>query len=99
MLKRLVLLFAAVTAAPAAAQPITWTMPTEYPASAMPGEGVRFFAEAVNRAAAGRLTITPSFDAAAGIKSADMVNAVQARRIPAGDAFARALAGTNPPFL
>jgi TRAP-type C4-dicarboxylate transport system substrate-binding protein len=100
VIRRTIFLVAIALATPAAAQaPATWTMPTEYPASSMPGEGVRFFTEAVKRATNGRLEITPSFDAAAGLKSADMIKAVAARRVAAADAFAGALGDTNPLFL
>jgi TRAP-type C4-dicarboxylate transport system substrate-binding protein len=45
-----------------------WTMPTEYPASAMPGVGLTAFAKHVSDLSAGQLIIKPSFDAASGIK-------------------------------
>ena len=75
-----------------------WEMPTEYPASAIPGEGVATFAKLVNERSGGRLTINPSFDAAKGIKSAGMVAAVQEGKVAAGDAFAGALGAVNPLF-
>lgn len=75
-----------------------WEMPTEYPASAIPGEGVATFARLVNERSGGRLTINPSFDAAKGIKSAGMVAAVQEGKVAAGDAFAGALGAVNPLF-
>jgi len=85
--------------APVQAQPIAWTMATEYPASAMPGEGVRSFAENVAKESGGRITVTPSFDAALGIKSADMVAAVRDGKVTAGDAFAGAMGKVDPLFL
>lgn len=94
------LLFSAVSlavAAPAPAQTV-WEMPTEYPATAIPGEGVATFAALVNEKAGGRLTIKPSFDAARGIKSAAMIGAVQKGDVAAGDAFAGALAAVDPLF-
>ncbi len=75
-----------------------WEMPTEYPASAIPGEGVATFARLVNERSGGRLAITPSFDAAMGIKSAGMVAAVQEGKVAAGDAFAGALGAVHPLF-
>lgn len=75
-----------------------WRMPTEYPATAIPGEGVAFFAQAVATRSGGRLRIEPSFDAAAGIRSAGMLAAVREGRVEAGDAFAGALAGDDPVF-
>ncbi len=83
--------------APAGAQTV-WEMPTEYPATAIPGEGVATFAAIVNDKAGGRLTIRPSFDAARGIKSAGMIGAVQKGEVAAGDAFAGALAAVDPLF-
>lgn len=84
-------------ARPAAAQSV-WEMPTEYPASAIPGEGVATFAKLVNERSGGRLTIQPSFDAAKGIKSAGMIAAVQEGKVAAGDAFAGALGSVHPLF-
>lgn len=84
-------------AAPLGAQTI-WEMPTEYPATAIPGEGVATFAGIVNEKSGGRLTIKPSFDAARGIKSAAMIAAVQKSEVAAGDAFAGALGAVDPLF-
>lgn len=91
------LAMASLLAAPAGAQ-VLWEMPTEYPATAIPGEGVATFAQLVNEKAAGRLTIKPSFDAARGIKSAAMIGAVQKGEVAAGDAFAGALGAIDPLF-
>jgi TRAP-type C4-dicarboxylate transport system substrate-binding protein len=68
-----------------------WDMPTEYPQSAMPGLGVTTFAKRLAELSAGKLQIRPSFDAAAGIRSADMLAAIAAGRVQAGDALAGAL--------
>ncbi|WP_251863640.1 TRAP transporter substrate-binding protein [Achromobacter sp. Marseille-Q4962] len=76
----------------------TLTMATEYPASSMPGQGVSTFAELVRAKTAGQVVIDASYDAAKGIKSAGMIDAVQARKVDAGDAFAGALAGQYPVF-
>lgn len=84
-------------AAPLGAQTI-WEMPTEYPATAIPGEGVATFTGIVNEKSGGRLTIKPSFDAARGIKSAAMIGAVQKGEVAAGDAFAGALGAVDPLF-
>ena len=82
---------------PAAAQTV-WRMPTEYPATAMPGEGIAVFAVAVANRAGGRLTIEPSYDARLGIRSADLPKAVGDGTVEAGDAFGSALAGLDPIF-
>jgi len=61
---------------PAALQAQTvWDMPTEYPQNAMPGVGLTAFAKHIAESSAGKLEIRPSFDAKAGIKSADMLAA------------------------
>jgi TRAP-type C4-dicarboxylate transport system substrate-binding protein len=99
MRRLVVALLALLVAFPAAAQPIAWTVPTEYPANAMPGEGLRHFAETLKQTSGGRIEVTPSFDAAMGLKSADMVKAVAADRVPAADAFAPALNDTHQIFL
>ncbi|MGY6272074.1 TRAP transporter substrate-binding protein [Achromobacter denitrificans] len=76
----------------------TLTMATEYPATSMPGQGVSTFAELVRSKTAGAVLIDASYDAAKGIKSGDMIEAVQARKVDAGDAFAGALAARYPLF-
>lgn len=86
-----------VATMPAVAQTV-WEMPTEYPATAIPGEGVATFSKLVNEAAGGRLTIKPSYDASRGIKSAGMIAAVQKNEVAAADAFAGALAPVDPLF-
>jgi len=75
-----------------------WDMPTEYPQTAMPGFGVTTFAKHVAEASAGKLEIRPSFDAAAGIRSAGMLAAIAEGRVQAGDAFAGALEAEDTIF-
>jgi TRAP-type transport system periplasmic protein len=75
-----------------------WDMPTEYPQSAMPGFGVTTFAQHVAELSAGKLLIRPSFDAAKGIRSADMLTAIAERRVQAGDAFAGSLEAEDAIF-
>jgi TRAP-type C4-dicarboxylate transport system substrate-binding protein len=75
-----------------------WDMPTEYPQNAMPGVGLTAFAKHVAELSAGQLTIKPSFDAAAGIKSAGMLTAIAEGRVQAGDAFAGSLEVEDPIF-
>jgi TRAP-type transport system periplasmic protein len=75
-----------------------WDMPTEYPQSAMPGLGVTIFARHIADLSAGKLLIQPSFDAAKGIRSADMLTAIAERRVQAGDAFAGSLEAEDPIF-
>ena len=84
-------LLAAAVAAPAWAQP-AWRIVTEYPSTAMPGEGISAFCAAV----AGVLTITPGYDAPGGLRSAGMIAAVAAGQPEAADAFTGALAAQAP---
>ena len=76
----------------------TLKMATEYPATSMPGEGVSTFAALVAKKTNNAVVIEPSFDASAGIKSGDMVDAVQQRKVDAGDAFAGGMANKYPIF-
>ena len=87
-----------VLGANAAAAQTSWEMPTEYPETAIPGEGVATFAKLINERAGGALTIKPSFDAKRGIKSSQMIGAVQKGEVAAGDAFAGALGSVDPLF-
>jgi TRAP-type C4-dicarboxylate transport system substrate-binding protein len=80
------------------AEPTQWHMATEYPANTMPGEGLSTFATEVKSRTAGALEILPSYDASAGIKSADIPKAVREGTLDAGDAYGGALAGLNPVF-
>ncbi|WP_230682994.1 TRAP transporter substrate-binding protein [Variovorax paradoxus] len=92
-------LVAALFALTVVAQPTTTLrITTEYPATSMPGLGVSSFAERVAQKTGGRLVFETSFDATAGFKSADMVDAVQARKIDAADAFAGGVANKYPLF-
>ena len=90
--------FAAALAACGAAPAIgasVWRIVTEYPAGAIPGEGIAYFAETASRLAAGELSVQPSFD---GIRSASMIDAVAKGQVQAADAFTGALAATAPIF-
>jgi len=82
-----------------AASPTVWRMATEYPASAMPGEGLATFAEEVKKRTAGAIEVKPSFDASAGVKSAQMPAAVKEGRLEGVDAFGGALGAVDPLFL
>lgn len=94
---RVAIVAAVLGLSPALAQ-TTWTLPTEYPATAIPGEGVTAFAEAVNRRTGGALTIKPSYNAEMGLKSGQMIAAVRDGRSQAADAFAGALGAEHPAF-
>ncbi len=75
-----------------------WDMATEYPQSAMPGLGMTAFAAHVATLTDRKVVIQPSFDAAKGIRSADMLSAIAEGRVQAGDAFAGALQGEDAIF-
>ena len=75
-----------------------WRIVTEYPATAMPGEGIAHFAEAATRLSAGALTVTPAFDAPGGLRSAGMIRAVHEGQVQAADAFTGPLAAEAPIF-
>jgi TRAP-type C4-dicarboxylate transport system substrate-binding protein len=73
-------------------------MPTEYPQTTMSGLGITTFATHLAERSAGKLQIKPSFDAAAGIRSAGMLAAITEGRVQAVDAFAGALEAEDPIF-
>ncbi len=70
-----------------------WRIVTEYPATAMPGEGIKAFAESVTSLTGGLLTVQPGYDAPDGLRSAAMLGAVADGRVAAADAFTGSLAG------
>jgi TRAP-type C4-dicarboxylate transport system substrate-binding protein len=83
---------------PATGAPVAWRMPTEYPASTMPGEGLATFARLVAERSGGRLAVEPSYDATAGLRSGAMIGAVAAGTVEAADAFTGPLAAVDPVF-
>jgi TRAP-type transport system periplasmic protein len=99
LMRYTILAFLAFTIAlsPVRAQTI-WEIPTEYPASAMPGEGVATFAAAVEKRLSGKLVVKPSYNAERGINSAEMPAAVASGKVQAADAFSGALGSTSPVF-
>ncbi len=76
-----------------AQQPEPWTAATEYPAGAMPAEGLTRLAEAAP------FPIAPRFDAPEGVRSAAMAQAVAQGRFAIGESFAGALGALDPIFL
>lgn len=83
----------------ASAQTVTLTMATEYPILSMPGEGLKTFSRLIEEVSNGDILPEPSFDAALGIRSADMFAAARAGRIDVSDSFAGALGSLDPLFL
>lgn len=78
-----------------AADQAAWTIATEYPATAMPGEGIAFFARQVAERGGGVLSVTPK---AGGPRSAELVEAVATGQLQAACAFTGAMANANPLF-
>lgn len=92
-----ILLLSSLLSAPAMSQQV-WRAATEYPATAMPGEGLARFAQLVGEATGGRLVVEPGYDGPDGLKSATIPAAVEAGKIAVGDAFGGALSGLDPIF-
>ncbi len=92
------LLLSALLTLPAQAQSgeTTWRAATEYPATAMPGEGLATFARLL--AERSPVRVVPRYDAPDGLRSATIPAAVQSGRLEVGDAFAGSLAGLDPVF-
>jgi TRAP-type C4-dicarboxylate transport system substrate-binding protein len=82
----------------AASAQTVWDMATEYPQSAMSGLGMTAFAKHVAALTDGKVVVQPSFDAAKGIRSADMLSAIAQGRVQAGDAFAGSLEAEDAIF-
>ena len=89
----------ALAARRVAAQGAVWSMATEYPANTVSGAGIAFFAARLAEESGRRLTILPSYDAAFGLKSAEIVSAVRDGRLAAGCAFGGSLGTLDPLFL
>jgi TRAP-type transport system periplasmic protein len=82
---------------PCAAQTIL-SIATEYPETAMPGEGLNTFVNTIKKLSHDRLIFTPSFDAKAGFKSSEIVKAVADRKLDSADAYMPALSAIDPLF-
>jgi len=98
MLKRRLTLAAGITflARAGQADPAAhWSIATEYPADAMPGEGIALFAAAASNE---NLTVQPRFDAPEGLRSAAMPQAVKDGTVVAADSFAATLGPLDPIF-
>ena len=68
-----------------------WRIVTEYPASAMPGEGITYFAAEASRT--GALTVQAGYNSPGGLRSSGMVRAVADGTVQAADAFTGGLGG------
>jgi TRAP-type C4-dicarboxylate transport system substrate-binding protein len=88
-----------VNSLPLSAEPVYWTMATEYPRDSVSGAGVERFATELARRSGGRIVVAPSVDAGAGFKGVALVNAIEVGRLAAGDSFAGPLGEVDPIFL
>ena len=88
----------ALTSRRGMAQGALWTMATEYPANTVSGDGIAFFAARLAEESGRRLTILPSYDAAFGLTSAEIVGAVRDGRLAAGCALGSTLGTIDPLF-
>jgi TRAP-type C4-dicarboxylate transport system substrate-binding protein len=99
MIRSLCLVLCLLVPGAAVAQTITWVMPNEYPATSIHGEGDQHFADLVRQKTGGRITITHQFEAASGLRSRDMLDAVATGKVPIADAFSGAYGEREPVFL
>jgi TRAP-type transport system periplasmic protein len=95
----LALLLLLLSAAAAQAQVVRWTMANEYPATSIQGEADARFAKEVAERSGTRIQITNQYDAPSGLKSKDMVDAVDKGTVPVANAYMGALGGIDPVFL
>jgi TRAP-type C4-dicarboxylate transport system substrate-binding protein len=93
------LMIAAPLHAQPAAQPVTWDLIDEYPATAIPGEADAFFAEAVKRLTEGRVIVNAIPDAKSGLRTREQLKAVSDGRHAMANMLAGALADESPVFL
>ncbi|HEV2676488.1 MAG TPA: TRAP transporter substrate-binding protein [Aliidongia sp.] len=96
---QLLALMLLLLAEPAWAQGLRWDMPTEYPRDSMPGAGIERFASQLNTLSHGQILVTPSYDAALGLKGIGLLRAIEAGQPPLGDSFAGPLGQMAPIFL
>lgn len=95
-MKRLLLPLLLATT-PAQAQ-TTWRAATEYPATAMPGEGLTTFARLLTQQTNGQIKLEPRFDAPDGLRSATIPTAVEEGKVEVGDTFAGTITSIDPIF-
>jgi TRAP-type C4-dicarboxylate transport system substrate-binding protein len=96
VLSFLVLLLAAGVAH---AQSLVWSMANEYPATSIQGEADARFAREVSERSGGRIQIAHHYDAASGLRSKDMVEAIGRGAVPIGNTYMGALGALDPLFL
>ena len=97
MFRRISIALVLLMAAGAAAA-VSWQAATEYPATAMPGQGLLTLARLVGERTNGAVQIAPRFDGPDGLRSASIVEAVRTGRLEVGDAFAGSIGAIDPVF-
>ena len=80
MFRRISIALVLLMAAGAAAA-VNWQAATEYPATAMPGQGLLTLARLVGERTNGAVQIVPRFDGPDGLRSASIVEAVRTGRL------------------
>jgi len=90
------LLVAPVTVA---AQAVRLTMANEYPATSIQGEADARFAREVTERSGGRMQFVHQYDASAGVRSKNMVQAIGRGSVPIGNTYMGALGAIDPVFL
>jgi len=95
----LALLLLLLSAAGAQAQVVRWTMADEYPATSIQGEADARFAKEVAERSGTRVQITNQYDAPGGLKSRDMLDAVDKGTVVLANAYMGALGEIDPVFL
>ncbi len=66
-----------------------WRAVTEYPSTAIPGEGLAHFAQLVGEATGVKLLMQPIYDGPDGLRSVDIPVAVQAGKFAVGECLRR----------
>ena len=87
------------TATLTSAQTLRWNMANEYPATSIQGEADARFASNLIERTGDRIQIVHQYDAASGIRSRDMIEAIGRGTIPIGNTYMGALGGFDPIFL
>jgi TRAP-type transport system periplasmic protein len=82
----------------ASAEPLRLDLVNEYPASSLPGEADRHFAERVAERLGDRLVIRPVPDAKSGLRSREQLAAVAAGTVAMADTFGGAIGDLDPVF-
>jgi len=93
------LAFGIATAGDAAAQEITWDMANEYSANTIVGLADKHFADLVAEKTGGRIRIVNQFGGAAGLKSADLIDAIGSGAVPLGNFPLEVGSGHDPMYL